>query len=167
MASWSTSTDTTWEAPHSVCSDVTLPLNLPRWRWADVEPVEPEPALKHQVFGIVQRLAFDLKRGQFDALLNATQLRTEELALAYQRAPAAEAQRLRTHLQELHDAGPPSWRMPEWAAFHLRSVAQGRLFECLDAEGLPVLRADPDAKGTSHALPLRVAFVEGKVYVLR
>jgi hypothetical protein len=44
----------------------------------------------------------------------------------------------------------------------------GRLIECLAPLGGPVLRTQNDpATQANHAWPVRLAMVEGKIYVLR
>jgi len=50
----------------------------------------------------------------------------------------------------------------------LRPVLGGRLIECLSPLGGPVLRTqNEDAALANHSWPLRLAMVEGKIYVLR
>lgn len=146
---------------------VDLPLKFPRWRWLDAPPVEAGPALQLQVLSFVQQLALDLARGQTESFLSATRLRTEELALAYQRAPQQETARLRSQLERWHAAQRLQWLPLQREGLRLRPLAGGRLVECLDAAGEPALRTAPDDSGASLALPLRLAVVDNKLYVLR
>jgi hypothetical protein len=46
-------------------------------------------------------------------------------------------------------------------------VADGRLLDCLDLAGAAMLRTAPDEQGRSLALPLKLAAVENRLYVLR
>ena len=105
--------------------------------------------------------------GKPDRFLAATRLRTEEIALAYQRRPEDETQRLRDHLLALHAEGRLKWRPLTPEALVLRPIAAGRLLECLGADGGPALSTEPDDQGRSLSLPLRVTAVDGKLYVLR
>ena len=164
---WAPPQGTRYEAPLSLSHEVALPVSFPRWRWMDAPPLELRPELSALALGFVQTLAEDLARGETSRFLAATRLRTEELATAYQCRPEEETQRLRDHLLALHTAGSLQFQALAAEAFSLRPIAGSRLFECLDAEGLPALRTQPDEQGHTLALPLRITVVDGKVYVLR
>lgn len=147
--------------------DVELPVNFPRWRWTEAPPVDTGLASHQAVLAFVNALVQDLQRGQTASFLAATRLRTEELALAYQREPAAEAARLRAWLEALHADGRAAWQPVDAATLKLRPVADNRLLDCLGADGAPVLRTAPDPDGNIVALPLRLALVDGRAHVLR
>lgn len=168
---WAPPAGERFEAPLRLQEDVSLPVSFPRWRWLDApaHPVHaaPAPALHALALSLVQTLAQDLARGEADRFVTTVRLRTEELALAYQRRPEDEAARLHADLLALHAAGAASWVVPEADALLLRPVAGGRLLECLAPDGAPALRTAPDEQGQTRALPLRVAAVEGRLYVLR
>ena len=112
-------------------------------------------------------LARDLARGQTDSFMTATRLRTEELAVAYQRSPESEAARLREWLEQMYAVSRLVWQplMPE--EMRLRPLAGGRLLECLGGDGRAALTTVPDKAGDVLALPLKVSVVEGRFYVLR
>ena len=99
--------------------------------------------------------------------LDGVFLRSEELALAYQREVSQFTQELRDHLLRVGELAQWQWSVPEPDALQLRAIAGGKLLECLDADGLPALRTQPAADGTTWRLPLRVAALEGRLYVLR
>jgi hypothetical protein len=168
---WAPPAGESFEAPVRRQEEVSLPVSFPRWRWLDapVLPVSspPPPALHAQALSLVQTLAQDLARGEVDRFVSTVRLRTEELALAYQRRPEDEAARLHADLLATHAEGAAAWIAPETDALLLRPVAGGRLLECLAADGGPALRTQPDEQGQMRALPLRVAAVEGRLYVLR
>jgi hypothetical protein len=164
---WAPAAGGRYEAPLALQQDVMLPVNFPRWRWLDAPPIEAPEALRASALAFVQAIADDLARGQVERLLSATRLRTEELALAYLRRPEDEAARWRDQLLAWHGDGRLRWLPLEAATFALRPVAGSRLLECLDGEGAPALRTEPDEHGRSLALPLRVAAVDDKFYVLR
>jgi hypothetical protein len=115
----------------------------------------------------VQAVMQDLAAGETDRVVAATRLRSEELAVAYQRQPAEEIERWRRHLQKLHAAGALKFKALVPEGLVLRRLAGGRLLDCLGADGLPVLSTEPGAQQLSHGLPLRITVLEGKVYVLR
>lgn len=156
-------------APRPVQSliEVDLPLAFPRWRWLDAPVVATAKTLQPQALALVQDLAAQLCRGQVDPFMALTRLRNEELALAYQRDSASEQARLRNALLHGHAAQSVQWPLPQLDAFRLRAVAGGRLLECLGADALPALRSAPDAQGRCWTLPLRLAWVENRFYVLR
>jgi hypothetical protein len=167
--SWAVAEGASFEAPASVEQTLDLPVTFARWRWLDAPVISPGPAERQLVLGFVQRLAFDLSRGNPEALINASRLKFEELALAYQ-WPAEQAQaRLRAQVQQLYEAKAlPALAPPTAEGLLLRPVAGGRLLDCLTPLGTPVLSLPTDAAtGATQAWPLRLALVEGKAYVLR
>ncbi len=167
---WAPPADEVYETPHSQRRTVELPISFPRWRWLDAPVIAPlladSPALKKDLAAYLLAIAIGLTRGNPEPLVQATRLRLEELALAYQRNLADDVGRLRLQVQQLHAAAPLKPTLPSAAKLLLRPVAGGRLLECLASDGLPLLRS-PLAGGGSVAWPLRVALVEGKFYVLR
>ena len=74
--------------------------------------------------------------------------------------------RLRQNIQALHGAQALKPALPAAGKIRLRSVAGGRLVECLTAEGTALLQS-PVAGGGTVTWPLRIAAVEGRFYVLR
>jgi hypothetical protein len=167
--SWSPGLHEKHEWPFSFSQDVELPVTFPRWRWLDAPVITVNDVLQAQVLTTLQDVALDLLRGDPESLLALTRLRTEELALAYQRTPAAWVQGMRDHIQQLFEAQALNVVPPEPDGLVLRPVAQGRLVECLAPDGGPALRtARPkDPKSPQVTWPLRMAQVEGKLYVLR
>lgn len=147
--------------------DTDLPLRFPRWRWLDAPMAPAGPALTQQAYAFVMGLARDLTRGQTESFLAATRLRTEELALAYQRSPESEAARLREWLEQLYASSALVWQPVTPEEFQLRRLAGGRLLECLGADGRAALTTVPDKNGTIVSLPLKLSVVEGRFYVLR
>lgn len=164
---WGLPENELFDTPLVLQQVVELPVTFPRWRWLDAPVIEQPDALKPQVLAHLQRLAVDLTRGDPESFIAAARLRFEELALAYQRQPADETARFREHLQQLAAAKALRVNPPLPAELVLRRVADGRLLECLGADGRPALRTVASEGGVSHAWPLRLAVVEGKFYVLR
>ena len=147
--------------------EADLPIRFPRWRWLDAPVVQPTPALTQQAHAFVCGLARDLARGQTESFLAATRLRTEELALAYQRSPDAETARLREWLEQMYAAASLVWQPLLPAETQLRPLVGGRLLECLGGDGRAALTTVPDKVGSTLALPLKLSVVEGRFYVLR
>lgn len=167
---WSPAVNEQHDWPFQFAQDVELPVSFPRWRWLDAPPIELTDALARQALALVQQLALDLQLGSPDGLLSLAKLRTEELALAYQRPPAAWNQDLRNHIQALFEAGALAGvHPPEPDALVLRPIAGGRLLACLGQDGAPILRTQPDSDPSKPQVfwPLRLAHVEGKLYALR
>lgn len=164
---WAAAEGTSYEAPTTRQIEVDLPVNFARWRWLDAPPIGLSPPVQRQLLEFVQQLALELGRGNPEPLLQAAKLRFEELALAYQQTPAEGVQRFRDHLQQLHVAKALKIVPPTAEDLVLRPIHDARLVECLTPLGGPVLRTQNDAPQANHAWPIRLAMVEGKIYVLR
>jgi hypothetical protein len=162
VVKWAVAEGESYEAPTTMHQDLDLPVAFPRWRWLDAPVMNPGPALSTLLLAWLQRLAYEISRGRPEMLVTASRLKLEELALAYQWPPGSATERLQAELQVLHEAKalaalqPPK---PDEVIF--RPVAGGRLIDCLSPLGEPALQI-PTA-----TWPLRVAVVDGNVYVLR
>ena len=155
------------QPPLDVTRRVTLPIRFPRWRWLDLPRHAESPAAQTAAATFVQGLAIALARADADTWLRATRLRLEDLSVAYRLDPAAMAERWRARLRLLQATGALQVRLPAIADIRLRSCAGGRLLDCVDAAGDPVLRTAPDADGTVRLWPVRVAVIDGQCHVLR
>jgi hypothetical protein len=147
--------------------EADLALRFPRWRWLDAPVVQVTAALAQQAHAFVAGLARDLARGQTESFMTATRLRTEELALAYQRSPESETARIREWLEQMYASSRLVWQPLALEEMQLRPLVGGRLFECLGGDGRAALTTMPDKTGTTWALPLKLSMVEGRFYVLR
>jgi hypothetical protein len=156
-----------YDAPAAQTKEVDLPVNFPRWRWLDAPEIAINAQVQRQVLEFLQQLALDLGRGNPDSLLAAAKLRFDELALAYQRTTNEGMQRFRDHLQQLYAAKALKLIPPNADEVVLRPVLDGRLIDCLTSGGGPALHTQNEPAQGNHAWPLRVAMVEGKIYVLR
>ena len=164
---WACATGDPLTLPARQVQQADLPIRFPRWRWLDAPLVEPTPALRLQAHAFVSGLARDLARGQTDSFMTATRLRTEELALAYQRSPDSESSRLREWLEQMYALSRLVWQPLAPEEIQLRPVAGGRLLECLGADGRAALTTLPDKLGNTLALPVKLSVVDGRFYVLR
>jgi len=166
---WAVEEGSSFAAPTLCHQDLELPLGFPRWRWLDAPVLSLSAADRQTVLAALQRIAFDLSRGNPDSLLAACRLRLEELDAAYQRPAGHGAAALRAQVQQLWQAGTlATLQPPTTEMLWLREVAGGRLLECLDPLGGPVLASRNDDAGLGNiAFPLRLTLIEGKVYGLR
>lgn len=154
------------EMPINLTQTVHLPVAFPRWRWVDAPAIENPESMRSQIATFLQGIALSLARGNAEGLIVAAKLRFEELAQAYQRLLADDMARLRAHVQQAHGKEPLRPTLPTAQGLVLRHCANGRLIECLDAAGRPALRAD-GGSGREISWPVRLAMVEGRLYVLR
>jgi hypothetical protein len=165
---WITEEGQSYEAPTSKPQDLDLPVAFPRWRWLDAPIVQIAPPMQRLMLEFVQQMALELGRGNPDPLLAAAKLRFDELALAYQHSAAQGMQRFRDELQRLYADKALKIVPPVAEELVLRPLVGGRLIECLTPLGAPVLRTQNDeAAMGNRAWPIRLAMVEGKIYVLR
>jgi hypothetical protein len=168
IVEWAAGEGKAYDAPSTHHKDVELPVNFPRWRWLDAPPISIQPPLQRQVLEFVQQLGVELGRGNPEPLIASAKLRFDEIALAYQSDAQAGVQRFREHLQRLYAAKALKIDPPVAAELVLRPLADGRLIECLAPTGGPVLRTRNEAPELGeHAWPIRIAVVEGSIYVLR
>lgn len=163
---WAPPADELYEAPLSLRRNVELPISFPRWRWLDAPVIEDSPTLKKDIAAFLLEIAVGLARGNPEPFIQATRLRLEDLAQAYQRNLADDVARVRTQLAQLHAAQPLKPTLPASAKILLRPVAGGRMLECLAGDGKPLMQS-PLTDGASIAWPMRLAAIEGKFYVLR
>lgn len=163
---WATAADEVFEAPLHLQRSVELPISFPRWRWLDAPVVPDSPTLKAEVAKYLLDVAVGLAKGNPEPLIQASRLRLEDLAQAYQRNLADDVGRLRVQIQQLHAAQPLKPALPAASKLLLRWVAGGRLLECLRPDGSPLLQSAV-AGGGNIAWPVRLAAIEGRFYVLR
>lgn len=156
-----------YTAPLAAQRSTELPISFPRWRWLDLPPVADAAAVQPLVAAFVQGLAVSLAKGDPEPFLQAARLRFEELAVAYQKPVAELAARWRARIQMLYATKAVRMVLPAPTELHLRPCAGGRLLECMDAAGQPILRTEAAPDGSSHAWPLRVGVVEGHCHVMR
>lgn len=163
---WAPAAGELYRSPLRLHEGLDLPIAFPRWRWLDAPVLTLSDALKEDLADYVLKIALGLANGDAEPLIQASRLRLEELAQAYQRSLPGDVSRLRAHIQQLHAAQPLKPILPTPAKLLMRAVAGGRLIECLAPDGLPLLRS-ACAGGGQMLWPLRVAAIGGEFYVLR
>jgi hypothetical protein len=167
-AEWAVEEGKSYEAPSLHTIDVDLPVAFPRWRWLDAPPIAINAAVQRQILEFIQLQAIELLHGNPEAMLGVAKLRFDELAIAYQQTAQQGMQRFRDHLQGLYAGKALKIVPPAAEQLVLRPVLGGRLIECLSPLGGPVLRTQNDDPALpDHTWAVRLAMVEGKIYVLR
>ncbi|WP_348752117.1 hypothetical protein, partial [uncultured Aquincola sp.] len=156
-----------YQPPLAAQRSTELPISFPRWRWLDLPPVAEPAAAQPLVAGFVQGLAIALAKGDPEPFIQGARLRFEELAVAYQKPVTELAARWRARIQMLHATKALRMVLPALPDVQLRPCAGGRLLECVDATGQPILRTEAASDGSRHAWPLRVGVVEGHCHVMR
>ncbi|MBQ1764505.1 MAG: hypothetical protein IIZ92_16625 [Aquincola sp.] len=156
-----------YQPPLAAQRSTELPISFPRWRWLDLPPVADPAAAQPLVAGFVQGLAIALAKGDPEPFIQGARLRFEELAVAYQKPVTELAARWRARIQMLHATKALRMVLPALPDVQLRPCAGGRLLECVDATGQPILRTEAASDGSRHAWPLRVGVVEGHCHVMR
>lgn len=165
---WAATEGKPYEMPTTTSQDLELPLNFPRWRWLDAPPIALTPPVQRQILEFIQLQAVELGHGHPDPMLAACKLRFDELAVAYQRNTADLVALFRGHLQQLFEAKALKIVPPTAEDLVLRPLADGRLIECLSPLGGPALRTQNENPVVgNHAWPVRLAMVDGRIYVLR
>ena len=166
QVSWACPEDEVFRPPVRLSQELDIPVRFPRWRWLDAPVINDVDDLRAPAATFLQDVAIALSRGDPEHLIVAAKLRFEELALAYQRPLADDVARWRARVQLLHAQKALRPDLPTPESLNLRLVAEGRLMECLGADGLPILRcARPD--GSRVYWPMRLAAVERRFYPLR
>ncbi|MCV2355946.1 hypothetical protein LNV09_17530 [Paucibacter sp. B2R-40] len=163
---WAPASDEVYKSPTRLQQAVDLPIAFARWRWLDAPVIAVTEGLKQELADYLLKIALGLAKGNPEPLIQASRLRLEELSQAYQRKLSDDVERLRAHILQLHQAQALKPALPSSAKLMLRSVAGGRLLECLAPDGLPLLRS-ACAGGGQIMWPLRVSAIGGEFYVLR
>lgn len=165
---WAAPRERGFEAPVTTAREVELPINFPRWKWLDAPVIEVNAGVRRSILEFLQQLAVDLGLGRPDSLIAAAKLRFDELALAYQITPAQAVQRFRDQIQQRFEAKALTVKPPLAEGLVLRPILEGRMLEALNPLGQPVLRTqNTGAPAGDCAWPMRLAVVEGRIYVLR
>ena len=168
VVEWAAVEGKAYDTPSTHSREFDLPVSFPRWRWLDAPPIQVTPVVQRAALEFLQQLAVELGRGNPEPLIAASKLRFDEMALAYQSDPAVALQRFRDHVQRLYAAKALKITPPVAADLVLRPLVDGRLMDCVTPAGGPVLRTQNDpADIGDHAWPIRMAMVEGRIYVLR
>ena len=163
---WAPAADVLVEVPLTLRDKVELNIAFPRWRWLDAPVIADSPNLAKDIAAYLLDIAVGLTQGNPEPLIQASRLRLEELALAYQTSLADDVARLRAHILQLHAAQPLKPALPSAQTLLLRRVAEGRLIDCLALDGSPFLQSAVVGGGRA-AWPLRLAAVDGRFYALR
>lgn len=137
------------------------------WAWESAPLLTAGRALDDEAEALLHELRGLLLTADWWALAERVKLRSAEVERAYALAPGEKADELTRVLDS--ESAKPGWALAEVerARFDLRVCADGRMVECVDREGLPLLRCAPDAKGEYVSFPLLLARVGGALTVVR
>lgn len=165
---WAPPAEDLWQSPLRLAVEVEVPAAFPRWRWMDLpemaDPAVVPPLIDRWLLELVHALA----RGNPEPLIQASRLRLEDLALAYQTPLTELVNRWRQHWRDLHaTALPLGAPLPGPDTLGLRPVAQGRLLDCLSADGRTPFLTLPRPDGGALQWPLRVGVIDGRCFALR
>jgi len=164
---WAANEGDVYQAPLVHPNQVMLPIKFPRWRWMDVPTIDYSDQTKAKVAAFLQRIAVAMAQGEFEPLITASQLRLEELAVAYQQPLDAVTSRFVSRLKLLHATKALKMTIPTLSDLVLRPCANRRLVECLTADGSPMLKTLPAADGSRTVWPVRIAIVNGQCHIVR
>ena len=165
--SWAAADGDAYDVPLVVSRSVALPIRFPRWRWLDAPAIDDVPAQRPVVSAFLHKLASEMMRGDADALVKASRLRLDELALAYQQPVTDLVSRFKSRLQLLYATKSLRLIVPTADELVLRKCANGRLLECLAPGGSPALSTAPGKDGVLSAWPARLTIINGQCHILR
>ncbi len=141
--------------------------DLARWAWQDCGQLTLSGQTVRDVVELVRSIhaAFVLRNPE--PIVAASSIWNQELAIAYPERTAEYFSGQMAH-DLVSDANHPAWRVAPLveSEFALRLCAGGRLVECVDVNGLPLVRSYlgmvPD-----FLLGMRVGFYQGCYRILR
>jgi hypothetical protein len=164
---WTVAEGEIYQAPLVHNNQVMLPIKFPRWRWMDAPKIDDFSQEKAKITAFLQRIAVAMAQGEFEPLITASQLRLEELAVAYQQPVETVKSRFLSRLKLLHATKALKMTIPTLSELVLRPCANMRLVETLTADGSPMLKTLPAADGSRTAWPVRIAMVNGQCHIFR
>ena len=164
---WSAEEGEVYQAPLIHTNQVMLPIKFPRWRWMDVPKIDDPGQVKAKIATFLQRIAVAMAQGEFEPLITASQLRLEELAVAYQQPLDAVTSRFLSRLKLLHATKALKMTIPTFNDLVLRPCANGRLVQCLGLDGSPMLKTLLAQDGSRTVWPVRIAVVNGQCHIVR
>jgi hypothetical protein len=164
---WAVPAGDVYTTPLTLRRSAILPVKFPRWRWLDVPEIADIEAQRPLIASFLQGITVALLRGDAESFLVASRLRIEELGQAYGQPVDELVTRMRSRLHLLHGTRALKITIPSAPEFVFRRCASGRLIECLNGNGAPLLSTLPAPDGTSSAWPVRLAVVSGRCHILR
>jgi hypothetical protein len=153
--------------PESFSAEVDLGQAHGRWAWQDAPVLDLEEALVAEARAALDEIAQAWQACSIEGLWALSALNVRETRRAY---PALDEASLRADLELLmnHYARARERVAPRASEQHdFRTVAGGRMLECIDLDWAPSLRLlDPD-DGSQVPYPVLLARVDGRLCVAR
>lgn len=153
--------------PRAVGAVAEVGTGFGAWAWESAPVLTAGRALDDEVEALLHELRGLLLTADWWAVAERFRLRGDDVTRAFALAPGEKTAELARVLDS--ESVKPGWALApvERGAFDLRLCGDGRLVECVDREGLPLLRCAPDAKGEYVSFPLLLARVGGALTVVR
>ncbi len=156
------------ELPHETRESVELEHPWGRWSWEGAPVLDvDEPELWAEVSKFVEDLRDAIDRGRLEPLLDASQIKFDEVAPAYGLTPEDARARLGAAWPEITKAG--GWRLASFddTDLELRSCCEGRVIEPRTVYGEPVLRQAQRLEQQRWLLPIYIARIDGQLRIVR
>lgn len=144
----------------------------PQWAvrptWVDAQPVPDSPSARNFVAAFLNQIVQSMNRGDIEPYLASSRMRFEEISAVYRLPVASEIQDFRAQFTRISAA--PGFQMAPVvpADLDLRWCGGGRVIDCVDKAGQPVLRSTPGPNGlVAYRLPAKVAFFNRELHFVR
>lgn len=147
--------------------DLSHPWGTWSWERAEAFDLEGDPAAVLDVIDFVTELHAAMAAGRLDAVAGRSAPKYDEVAPCYAMDPADARGRLELAWPEI--TASPDFRLAELDAadLELRPCCGGRVLEPRTLDGRPVIRQAEPIDGSTWAMPLYIARVDGELTVVR
>jgi hypothetical protein len=154
------------EFPFRMSAKIELGQVNGPWQWQSAPRLSLEKE-RAAVTELLTRLHTSLNARDPEPFLEASALRLVELGKAYGKSPRNYAEAVRKITRE--DTADEKWGLeplkPE--EFDLRTVADGRMIECIAKDWRPILREKPAKDGSLSHYHMTVARIAGELRIVR
>lgn len=148
---------------------VTLPVQLPRWRFFDLLGGADAESTQAALHDFVWRLVHMFSAGKAAALSPLFHARNQELALAYGQDFQQFHGRFLKNLQSLMDTHTLAPQCLDAEHWRFRPVRGGALFYCSNAQGQALFQWEQlaDSQASRAQLPMHLAVINRDVLIVR
>ncbi len=147
--------------------DVQHPWGAWSWEGAPAFDFETEPEIVLDVVQFITDLHTAVAAGRLDPLLDASQMKFDEVAPCYEMDPGQARSRLGGAWPEI--TKPSGWRLADFdeSDLDLRLCCEGRVIEPRTLDGEPVLRQAEALENQRWMMPLYIARIGGQLTIVR
>ncbi len=147
--------------------DLSHPWGTWSWERAEAFDLEGDPAAVLDVIDFVAEVHAAMAAGRLDAVAGRSAPKYDEVAPCYEMDPADARGRLVLAWPEI--TASPDFRLADFdpSDLELRTCCGGRVLEPRTLDGRPVIRQADPIDGSTWAMPLYIARVEGELTVVR